>query len=443
MNRKLHNHMLKRLMAAFLAAALLLLTVPGFGTRAEAAQKGIVDAQYRVATFFENGRGTDTDRRKARTWYIKAAMGGNPKAQLYLGEMYEDGFLEENIKPNIDAAFSWYIRAAIAGEQAASEKAEYILSHGYNVHMDIGEALDWLRRSAANGNQGAIEELERLKKVNAIDEKSDIQTTDGSHSAMADLDELIGMETIKKDVRELINLVKMQKLRREKGMKSLPVSLHMVFTGNPGTGKTTVARIMADIYREIGVLSKGQLVEVDRAGLVAGYVGQTAIKTQEKIDEANGGILFIDEAYTLAKKGNDYGQEAIDTLINLMEKRRDNFIVIVAGYPDLMKEFINSNPGLKSRFNKYIHFPDYSSEELVQIFMSLCDKYEYRLTDEAAKVIREKIENHVKNKNEQFSNGRDIRNMFETIISNQASRVMTDENISDEELMTINETDIG
>ena len=130
--------------------------------------------------------------------------------------MYEDGFLEENIKPNIDAAFSWYIRAAIAGEQAASEKAEYILSHGYNVHMDIGEALDWLRRSAANGNQGAIEELERLKKVNAIDEKSDIQTTDGSHSAMADLDELIGMETIKKDVRELINLVKMQKLRREK-----------------------------------------------------------------------------------------------------------------------------------------------------------------------------------------------------------------------------------
>lgn len=409
----------------------------------EAAQKGIVDAQYRVATFFENGRGTDTDRRKARTWYIKAAMGGNPKAQLYLGEMYEDGFLEENIKPNIDAAFSWYIRAAIAGEQAASEKAEYILSHGYNVHMDIGEALDWLRRSAANGNQGAIEELERLKKVNAIDEKSDIQTTDGSHSAMADLDELIGMETIKKDVRELINLVKMQKLRREKGMKSLPVSLHMVFTGNPGTGKTTVARIMADIYREIGVLSKGQLVEVDRAGLVAGYVGQTAIKTQEKIDEANGGILFIDEAYTLAKKGNDYGQEAIDTLINLMEKRRDNFIVIVAGYPDLMKEFINSNPGLKSRFNKYIHFPDYSSEELVQIFMSLCDKYEYRLTDEAAKVIREKIENHVKNKNEQFSNGRDIRNMFETIISNQASRVMTDENISDEELMTINESDIG
>lgn len=409
----------------------------------EAAQKGIVAAQYRVAVFFENGRGTDTDRRKARMWYLKAALGGNARAQRYVGELYEDGFKEENITPNIEAAFEWYMRAALQGDQEASEKAEYILSHGYNIHMNIGEALDWLRRSAANGNQGAVEELDRLKAENAIDEKSALQTNDTSHSAMADLDELIGMETIKKDVRELINLVKMQKLRKEKGMKSLPVSLHMVFTGNPGTGKTTVARIMADIYKEIGVLSKGQLVEVDRAGLVAGYVGQTAIKTQEKIDEANGGILFIDEAYTLAKKGNDYGQEAIDTLINLMEKRRDNFIVIVAGYPDLMKEFINSNPGLKSRFNKYIHFPDYSSEELVQIFSSLCDKYEYKLSDEAAKIIRQKIETHVANKNEQFSNARDIRNMFETIISNQASRVMTDENITDEELMTITETDIA
>ncbi len=408
----------------------------------EAAQKGIVDAQYKVATFFENGRGTDTDRRKARSWYIKAALGGNPKAQMYLGEMYEDGFLEENIKPSIDAAFSWYMRAAIAGDAEASEKAEYILSHGFNVHMEIGESLDWLRKAASKGNQGALEELERLKAEKSIDEKSAVVTADSSHSAMADLDELIGMETIKKDVRELINLVKMQKLRKEKGMKSLPVSLHMVFTGNPGTGKTTVARIMADIYREIGVLSKGQLVEVDRAGLVAGYVGQTAIKTQEKIDEANGGILFIDEAYTLAKKGNDYGQEAIDTLINLMEKRRDNFIVIVAGYPDLMKEFINSNPGLKSRFNKYIHFPDYSAEELILIFKSLCDKYEYRMNEAAESIVREKIEAHVQNKNEQFSNGRDIRNMFETIISNQASRVMTDENISDEELMTITEADI-
>ena len=220
------------------------------------------------------------------------------------------------------------------------------------------------------------------------------------------------------------------------------MSYHLVFTGSPGTGKTTVARIVARIYKDLGILKSGHTVETDRSGLVAEYVGQTAIKTQEKIDEANGGILFIDEAYTLAKKGNDYGQEAIDTLINLMEKRRDNFIVIVAGYPDLMKEFINSNPGLKSRFNKYIHFPDYSSEELVQIFKSLCDKYEYQMNEEAERIVREKIENHVQNKNEQFSNGRDIRNMFETIISNQASRVMTDENISDEELMTITEADI-
>ena len=206
-------------------------------------------------------------------------------------------------------------------------------------------------------------------------------------SGMEELNELIGLDMVKADVKELINLVKVQKMREDKGMKTVPVSLHLVFSGNPGTGKTTVARILSKLYKEIGVLSKGQLVEVDRSGLVAGYVGQTAIKTQKKIEEAKGGILFIDEAYTLAKEGNDFGQEAIDTILKAMEDNRKDLVVIVAGYTNLMENFINSNPGLKSRFNKYIEFKDYSAEELIEIFDMQCRKYNYTFSTEERETI--------------------------------------------------------
>jgi AAA+ superfamily predicted ATPase len=257
-----------------------------------------------------------------------------------------------------------------------------------------------------------------------------------------ELQEMIGMEDIKQDVKRLVQFVKMQKTRKEKGLKMIPLSLHLVFTGNPGTGKTSVARIIAKIYKEIGILSKGQLIEVDRSGLVAGYVGQTAIKTQEKIDEAIGGILFIDEAYTLAKGGNDYGQEAIDTILKAMEDYRENFVVIVAGYPELMSEFINSNPGLKSRFNKYFHFPDYNENELVQIFYSMCHKYDY-IVDENAKIaLRNCISDLIKKKTQNFANAREVRNLFETIVSNQASRI-AEENIDNtDELMMIKINDL-
>ena len=171
------------------------------------------------------------------------------------------------------------------------------------------------------------------------------------------------------------------------------------------------------------MLSKGQLVEVDRSGLVAGYVGQTAIKTQEKINEALGGILFIDEAYTLVKDGQDFGQEAIDTLLKAMEDHRDDFIVIVAGYTNLMQNFINSNPGLKSRFNKYIEFPDYSADELVRIFYSMCNEYQYTLTADADIILKEKLFEMEKNKDANFANARDVRNLFEMVITRQATRL--------------------
>ena len=259
---------------------------------------------------------------------------------------------------------------------------------------------------------------------------------------MEELNELIGLDMVKADVKELINLVKVQKMREDKGMKTVPVSLHLVFSGNPGTGKTTVARILSKLYKEIGVLSKGQLVEVDRSGLVAGYVGQTAIKTQKKIEEAKGGILFIDEAYTLAKEGNDFGQEAIDTILKAMEDNRKDLVVIVAGYTNLMENFINSNPGLKSRFNKYIEFKDYSADELIEIFDMQCRKYNYTLNPEAKETIEKVIRDREASKGANFANARDVRNLFETIITNQASRVAQMENPSEEDLITIMPADI-
>lgn len=261
-------------------------------------------------------------------------------------------------------------------------------------------------------------------------------------SGMEELEELIGLDSVKHDVKELIGLAKVRKMREEKEMKTAPVSLHLVFSGNPGTGKTTVARILAKLYKEIGILSEGQLIETDRSGLVAGYVGQTAIKTQKKIKEAMGGVLFIDEAYTLNQEGENFGQEAIDTILKAMEDHRDKFIVIVAGYTNLMKEFVESNPGLRSRFNKFFEFPDYSAEELQQIFDLQCEKYQYKLSDEAKEAVHSEIAKLEEEKDENFANARAVRNLFEKIITNQAARVAELEDVDEETLATITMDDL-
>ena len=257
-----------------------------------------------------------------------------------------------------------------------------------------------------------------------------------------ELHSYIGLEDVKKEVDTLINLVTIQKLRKENGLPTNDLSLHMVFSGNPGTGKTMIARLMARIYKSLGILSKGQLVEVDRSGLVAGYVGQTAIKTSEVIEKAKGGVLFIDEAYALTNRGgNDYGQEAVDTLLKAMEDNRDDLIVIVAGYIELMQEFVRSNPGLESRFNRFLHFPDYSIDEMMAIFDMRCESSGYMLAEDARPILRDVIK--LESMDVQgFGNARGIRNLFEKAVTAQANRLATDSNITKEDLMMLTADDI-
>ena len=258
---------------------------------------------------------------------------------------------------------------------------------------------------------------------------------------LAELDGYIGLAAVKKEVKNLINMVTVYQMRKEHGLPTTDLSLHMVFSGNPGTGKTTVARIMARVYHSLGILSKGQLVEVDRSGLVAGYVGQTAIKTRKVIDAALGGVLFIDEAYALnGRSENDFGQEAIDTILKAMEDHRDDLVVIVAGYTDLMGKFIHSNPGLESRFNRFLLFEDYTADEMVQIFDMQCKKGCYRLTEDARPLVRDYIAEE--SADDSFGNARGVRNLFEHILVAQNNRLAAMENVTREDLTVITADDV-
>ena len=319
--------------------------------------------------------------------------------------------------------------------RSVQQAAEYMEEHSEGMHEsdDFDKQKDTITEDTS-------------EKADTENKHGDPDTSGGQKLdyLLENLNALIGLSAVKKEITSLVNLQRVRKIREKKNLPVPSMSLHLVFMGNPGTGKTTVARLLGEIYHELGILSKGHLVEVDRAGLVGGYVGQTALKTHDAVQRALGGVLFIDEAYTLSRSEyeSDYGREAIDTILKEMEDHRHDLIVIAAGYPDLMHRFLDSNPGLRSRFSKHIMFDDYTSDELLAIFRSICSKYGYSITGEVEKEFNNYFTERLKNKSRAFANGRTVRNYFEAAMLNQANRLVECGSDGEEDIQTIELSDV-
>lgn len=290
--------------------------------------------------------------------------------------------------------------------------------------------------------------LEKTAKPNSSNDKDklkkDIPEGDTLEAVLSELNSLIGLEEVKKSITDLINFLKIQKIRQEKGLENVQTSLHAVFLGPPGTGKTTIARLIGRIYKHLGFLDKGHIVETDRAGMVAGYVGQTAIKVDELVNNSLDGVLFIDEAYSLNVDNGekDFGNEAIDTLVKRMEDFRDKLVVIIAGYTEPMKILIESNNGLRSRFSRYFVFQHFLPTQLLEIMKSYCEKADFKLTPDASDKLLDTFELLYEKKDDSFGNARVVRNLFEKCIQNQANRLVSVNELTNELLQTIESNDI-
>jgi|GEM_PF-199884 len=325
-------------------------------------------------------------------------------------------------------------------EKSEEESAVTVLSAAQLLRADRKEEVLPIKElPPENPISPAAEQKETLKTPTQQElQKLEVDKEAATRAALASfkakrmeklmnrLDELVGLSGVKEEIHSLINLIRVRKMREEYHLPGMPMSYHMVFTGSPGTGKTTVARLVGEIYRELGILSKGMMIETDRAGLVAGYVGQTAIKVKEVVEKARGGILFIDEAYTLSNAvgGNDFGTEAIDMLVKMMEDYREDLVIIVAGYTKEMQTFLKSNTGLISRFNKFIDFPDYKDEELVDILNGMAARAGFSLEEEVLKAVQGYLSRLTPSQRGDFGNARGIRNLFEKMVAAQANRVV-------------------
>ena len=422
-----------------------------------AADQGDSDAQYNLGYMYANGLGVAQNYTEAMKWYRMAADQGDSVAQYILGEKYEDG---HGVTQDYSEAVKWYRLAADQGYTNAQNHLGNIYRKGLGVTQDYDEAAKWYHLAAEQGDEeakGKLLELAafRSQGVSPSDKLPpspkpihlDAKSSDTRLNEIVEkLNKLIGLERVKKEIYQIMQLVRIREMRKTKGLKIDRMSLHSVFLGSPGTGKTTVARIYGQILKALGLLSKGHLVETDRSGLVAGYVGQTEEKTDTKIQQALGGILFIDEAYSLSKSddaGWDYGREAISILLKRMEDHRDDFVVIVAGYDNPMEKFLRSNEGLKSRFSRHIHFDDFSTDELVEIFQLICSEGGYEIGSAALELTRTLVSKAYSQRDESFGNARYVRNLFEDVVRNQNVRLAeTAQEPSHKDLVTILPDDI-
>lgn len=346
----------------------------------------------------------------------------------------------EKYDPLLLEAAKYVVTEQVSALSALQRKFEVGYRRASKICDQLVEIGVWGTMNGEEGHEILVKDLKQLKEI--LKSHQADPSPSKLKSSTSELDTLVGLASVKEEIKTLSNFIKIQQKRKEQGLKSSSVSYHCVFTGNPGTGKTTVARIVAQIYKDLGILSKGHLVETDRAGLVAEYVGQTAVKTNKIIDSALDGVLFIDEAYSLIGTGQDYGKEAIATLLKRMEDNRDRLVVILAGYSKEMQDFINTNPGLQSRFNRYIDFPDYSAAELLQIFEKNVEKFDYKLQKDALVAMSEYFQHAVENKDANFGNARFVRNIFEKTLEKQANRLSTDSDLDIGELTLITLADL-
>jgi TPR repeat protein len=392
----------------------------------KSAAGGDLGSMVIVANYYKDGLIVAQDYTKAREWYEKAAAKGDGKASFWIGYFYHKGL---GAAQDLAKAREWYEKAAVKGDPIAMNNLGHFYHEGQGGTQDFSKAREWYEKAAAKANEGNREAKNNLVTFTrnlAMLIQDEERLTQLSLS-MAKLDSLIGLTGVKAEITNLVNLALFNKKRAEQSLPPLKLALHLVFTGNPGTGKTTVARLVGDIYASLGLLHRGHVVETDKSGLVAMYLGQTPTKTKEVIDSALDGVLFIDEAYSLTRPGvgNQYGQEAVETLLKEMEDKRDRLAVIVAGYPNEMSQFISSNPGLESRFTTFIHFDDYSPDELGQIFARFANNEGLKLSGDAQTKVQLVCQALHDAKGEVFGNGRTVRNLFEQTIKNVAARVAT------------------